>query len=229
MKKAIPIILGLILIAILGIIIYKNSSREDNNIPSTKSVIKEKQTNTIEEIKKEVNATADTNMYHVEEEYDGRKILQIKPDIQYDTVLAGILKNGKPKEIEEILKNRPTKSGIWVAEQCRQNFLKLLKDNNLNGYEIDKQGYLIQNNGNNDKLNKTIKSDKLFIIDMSGKCYTRDEISGEIIEYPFEEMDPYQILEKYDNSNSSIIVVTTNSRRKISNKEIFEEILLNLE
>ena len=54
------------------------------------------------------------------------------------------------------------------------------------------------------KLDNIIKSDKQFIIDISGKCYVRDEMSGDIVEYPFEKMDPNQIMELYKNDNGGI-------------------------
>ena len=228
MKKTIICII--VLFIILGAILYI-SSREKNEKLSTTNVIATQDTNIIEQIKNETEATADTNMYQIQEEYDGRKILQIKPDIQFDTVLSGILKNGEPKEteIQEILKQRPTKNGIWISKQSREEFLNLLKQNNQIGYEIDENGYLVKKDGNNDKLNKAINSPTLYIIDISGTCFSRDEMSGKIVEYPFEEMDPSQIIETYETENSTIILVTNNSKGKISSKEIFEEITMNLQ
>lgn len=44
-------------------------------------------------MKKEINATGNTDIYQVEKEKDGRKILQIKPQIQFNVDLAGIIKN----------------------------------------------------------------------------------------------------------------------------------------
>ena len=74
-----------------------------------------------------------------------------------------------------------------------------------------------------------LKSDKQFIIDISGTCYVRDEMSGDIVEYPFEKMDPNQIMELYKNDNSTILEISTNSKGKISNVDILKTIILNLE
>ena len=91
---------------------------------------------------------------------------------------------------------------------------------------------LKQNNGNLKENNKiienAIESSNLYIIDISGSSYVRDEISGQIVEYPFEKMAPYQILDIYNNENATIIEITTNKDNKISSKEILEEILQNL-
>lgn len=228
-NKNIFIIIFCILIVILialGLFLMGKNRRDSNN--GISSINKE------EEIvsENEINATANISMYEIQEEYDGRKIIQIKADIQYETILAGILKNGMPKEdeISKILKNRPTKSGIWISKQSRDVFLNLLKTNNISGYEIDEDGYLYKlNNANNQKINTAIQSNKLYIFDILGKVYQRDELSGEIIEYPFEEMEPDQILENYSINNSSIIEITTNSRGILTDKEILEEVLLNIE
>ena len=129
------LLIATICILIVSIVVFwlynkKEKDREDNqNFFEETEKLSEEDTNIVEEIKNTINATANTDMYQIDEEYDGRKIIQIKSDIQYDTVLAGILKNGCPQEneIEEILKSRPNKSGIWVTKNSQENFLNLLK------------------------------------------------------------------------------------------------------
>lgn len=90
-------------------------------------------TEEVEKIKKEINATANTDIYRIEEEPGGRKILQIKPEIQFNVDLAGIIKNGEPEENElnEILKKIPNTTGIWISNQSRETFLGLLKNNGI--------------------------------------------------------------------------------------------------
>lgn len=239
-NKKITIIISTIaiILAIIIITIVLNIKRSRENSISTTNKLKEQEIEdieTIENIKNEINATANTNMYQIEEEYDGRKIIQMKPDIQYDTVIAGIIKNEKPKEeeIENLLKSRPNRNGIWISNQSKQKFIELLKKNNIENFEIDDKGYLYQkekdNSENSKKIQKAISSQKLFVIDISGRCYERDEISGEITEYPFEEMDPSQVLEVYSIDNSSILEITTNSKKILSEKEILQDILFNIE
>lgn len=212
-------ILGIISLIVIAVIVFYNPFEKEETV---KNVEDKTDKNVINEIKSKINATGDSNIYQIEEEYDGRKILQIKPNIQFETALAGILKGEKPskEEVQELLQNRPTKSGIWISKSSRDKFLKLLQDNGINEYRIQEDGYLSYNN--------SIYGDKLYVIDISGTSYVRDEISGEIVEYPFEKMEPYQILDIYNNESSVILEVTTNEKGKLSNQEILKEILANI-
>lgn len=236
MKKKIAIILGIIFIVIILFFIFQNVSNNENNkneSNDTENSIKYDE-NVIEEIKNEINATGSTDIYQVEEEYDGRKIIQVRPNIQFDTALAGILKGSKPQEneIENLLNNRPDKNGIWISENSREKFLNLLKENNIVDYDIDEKGYLTkqqENDNESQKLDNAIKSNKLYIIDINGKSYIRDDISGEIVEYPFEQMDPYQAVDVYENEGNIIIEITTNENNKLSNAEILDLTIQNMQ
>ena len=222
--SVIAIIVILIIINIIGIKkIEPREQNEENIIANDK--------NLINEIKEEINATGDTNIYEVKKEYDGRKIIQIKPNIQFETALAGILKNAmfEEDEIETLLENKPKYNGIWISNNSREKFLELLEKNNIDNYIIDENGYLkLEKTNNNQQEENAIKSDNLYIIDITGTSYIRDEITGNITQYPFEKMDPYQILNTYDNENATILEITTNEKNKVSNKEILQEILQNI-
>lgn len=216
------ILLGIILIIIsitIGIIIYKiNKPKElpvkvevdtdnKNEISSTDK--------TIEEIKDETGATADNDIYEVQKEYDGREILSIKPDVQFETVLAGILENGKPsKEDIEKLDLSKFHKGVWISETSRNKLLQILKKCEIENFEIDGEGYLYKKEDSENeyslKLEKLINSEKLTIIDIKGICYIRDDMTGEIVEYPFKDMDPYQICENFETDGGKIIIITTN-------------------
>ena len=105
---------------------------------------------------------------------------------------------------------------MWISESSREKFMELLNSNNIVDFEITNEGYLKCNKQENlteqeEKLKDMAESDKLYVIDVSGKTYQRDYISGEVIEYPFEEMDPYQVLEPYEIENSIILGVTSNT------------------
>lgn len=237
-RNIILIIIGIcILIGIVVIFIKLTTQNkkevENENVASEEIDIYDK--NVINEIKNEINATADTDMYQIENEYDGRQILQIKPKVQFQTVLAGIIKNDKPleEEIQGLIENKPTKNGVWIAKPSRQTFLNLLKDNEISNYAINEEGYLHQIEESNQEEAKKLKvatqSNQLYVLDISGTCYTRDDLSGEIIEYPFEKMEPYQAVNTYEDNNNKILVITTNEKGKLSNQEILKDILLNLE
>lgn len=246
MKKRKCIIIGvIILIIIVGLIIFFstrssddifNNSKQENvaNVSNNfeENVITEEEIKEVENIKNEINATGDTDIYQIEEEYDGRKILQVKPEVQFDVDLAGIIKASIPQEdeIDELLEQAPSNNGIWISEQSRESFSKFLRNNNINNFTISNEGYLqIDDNAeNSDAINKLINminSDKLYIINMTGIAYERDYISGEIVEYPFEDMDPYQVVEPYQKENKIILEITTNKNKKLTEKEILETII----
>ena len=234
MKKNILIVLllAIVVVIVIGLIFNNKKENSDQNILQNEiksdefmNRIVSTDSNEINAIKNEINATGQTDIYQIEEEYDGRKIIQVKPDVQYQVALAGIIKNGIPAEdeINTILEQAPNSSGMWISESSREKFMELLNSNNIVDFEITNEGYLKCNKQENlteqeEKLKDMAESDKLYVIDVSGKTYQRDYISGEVIEYPFEEMDPYQVLEPYEIENSIILGVT-------SNKEILDAII----
>ena len=248
MKKRNYIIIGMIiLVVVIGIVIYLfvrndkkvlDNSEQNNTVDNTitnnteDDIVTEEEIEEIEDIKNEINATGNNDIYQVEEEYDGRKILQVKPDVQFDVDLAGIIKSSIPKksEITGLLRQAPNNNGIWISEQSRESFSNLLRNNNIDNFTISEDGYLqIDSNlENSDVINKLINminSDKLYIINMTGIAYERDYISGEIVEYPFEDMDPYQIIESYQKENKIILEITTNKNKQLTEKEILETII----
>lgn len=242
MKKNILIVLLLVIVVVIAIVLIFNNKKENsdqnilqNEIQSDEFVNRMVSTdaNEINAIKNEINATGETDIYQIEEEYDGRKIIQVKPDIQYQVALAGIIKNGIPAEdeINTILEQAPISSGMWISESSREKFIELLNSNNIVDFEITNEGYLKCNKQENlteqeEKLKNMAESNKLYVIDMSEKTYQRDYITGEIIEYPFEDMDPYQVIEPYDTENAIILGVTANKDNRLSNQEILNTIVV---
>ena len=155
-KKALIICMIVVLIIILAIFMIKlnnlgKDDKKNNDIENTALVESKNNeenvnanfidnsssyqytTEEVEKIKKEINAIANADIYRIEEEPGGRKILQIKPEIQFNVDLAGIIKNGEPEENElnEILKKLPITTGIWISNQSRETFLGLLKNNGI--------------------------------------------------------------------------------------------------
>ena len=215
------------------VMVSENNVTNENAEDNTSIVDQDTSNQNVEEIenmKNEINATGNTDIYYVDEEYDGRKILQVKPDVQFDVDLAGIIKNTMPEEneISELVGKAPTDNGIWISEQSRERFSDLLKNNNINDFSISDDGYLqINNSENNDMANKLvnmINSNNLYIINITGIAYERDYISGEITEYPFEDMDPTQAVEPYQKDNKIILEVTTNKMKELTESEILDAI-----
>ena len=121
---------------------------------------------------------------------------------------------------------------IVINDGSKDNTEKILQENNINNFSINKNGYLESNKKDiqteqEKQLKEMIDSNKLYIIDMSGKTYQRDYLTGEIVEYPFEDMDPYQIIEPYKIENSAILAITSNKENKLEQKEILDAILQN--
>ena len=222
MKKIIIILICIILLTSFILLKYFNKLKNKTyiNINTSKE--------TIEKIKNETGASAKTELYGIVKEYDGREVLVIKPEIQFKTVLAGILKNAKPTidEANNVNLNNFQQKGIWISKDSREKFIEILKKCNINNFKIDEEGYLriveISNNEYAKELEELTKQNQLLIIDIKGTCYIRDEMTGEIIEYPFKDMDLLQVCEKFEMINSKIIEITTN---EINSINILEEIL----
>lgn len=224
MKKNIKIIVLICIILLTLFILLKYFYKLKNKPYININTSREK----IEKIKNETGASAETEMYGIVNEYDGREVLVIKPEIQFKTVLAGILKNAKPTidEADNVNLNKFKKKGIWISKDSREKFVEILEKCNIDNFKIDEEGYLrIANISNNEyarKLEELTKKNQLLIIDIKGTCYIRDEMTGEIIEYPFKDMDLLQVCERFEITDSKIIEITTN---EINTINILEEIL----
>lgn len=220
MRGKVIISVILIIIALLVVFVVKNLEEEQSTENSASVKEDTENEKTIEELKTEIGATASEDIYEIQQEYDGREILTIKPNEQYNTVLAGILKNGQPsiQEIEQLDLSK-FKKGIWISEVSRDKVLQILKKCKLENFDIDKEGYLYKKEDSTNeysvKLENLINSNELTIIDITGTCYIRDEMTGEVVEYPFKDMDLYQICERYNTEGSSIIIITTNPVKEI--------------
>ena len=130
---------------------------------------------------------------------------------QYQIALAGTIKNEKPleSEIEEIISEIPNEEGIYITEESREQFRQILDE-----YGISEQ-----------QLEEKLEKGKRYIIDITDTCYIRDEISNEIIEYPFVELDSTQICEPFENGNDVLLCINSNKDNKLMVQEIIEAIL----
>ena len=245
-KKIIIIVLIVILLVVAGIIISnifnKNEEEKNNNtntanleVPNVeidKNQVDYDEDATVNELKDFTGASGDSDLYEVATEYDGRKVLKIKDNKQYDVAMAGIIKQGKPEfsEIDSLKEKVPNKSGIWISESSRNNFLDLLEDQTNSRYKINEEGYLeiedkSSQNDIDKKLEELISSDKQFAFDIPGTDYTIDSVTGEIVENPFEQLDSYQAFDYVANDGSYIIVITTNKENALQKSEILNSII----
>lgn len=239
MKCSLLLLTILIVISISGIIIMKlNIKKQNINVEWNNEFYKvdKNETNyndnaTVEELKENMGMEAESNLYEITEEYDGRKTLNIKANILYKVAFAGIIKKDKPtfEEIDEIFeKNYPDKNGIWVSEQSRDIFLNLIKENSSTEFEINKDGYLVVSDEANsnyaNKIKEIINSNKKIIVDINSFDYEVDAVTGEIVEYPFQQLGDY--LDIITNDNDKIIVLTAN--KNINSEEIIKEFVNNI-
>ena len=237
LKKIILILILLALIVIGSIVLankkkIKNVNENDNkqieeNTPNVEekenyNIPESEKEQIIEEIKENVGATGDNALYEVKQGYDNQKTISIKSSVKYKVAFAGIIKNGQP--------NHPQKAGIWIYEKDRKSFLDLLKNITKSEYEITSDGYLKitdskSTNENDKKIQKIINGDKLFVIRISSICYIIDDITGEILDYNFEQIDEYQTYEYFKDEDKMIIFITQNKEKQLEEKEIIQSII----
>jgi len=235
-KKIIILMIILVILLAIGFFIIKKLQKEERFIyenEDTENIINNNET--IEELKKETGADGNTQIYEVQTEYDGRKVLAIKADLKYKVALAGMLKGTKPtyNELDEIITaNAPKDTGIWVSDNSREKVTKFLEQNSFlkSKYYIDNNGYIKVENKNNQsdidkRLEKLINSDNQYIINISSVCYIVDSITGEILDYNFEKMDKFQTYQYFQDDKLMILFVNENSNSQLTNDEIFESVI----
>lgn len=201
---------------------------------TNKNEIEYQENTTVEDLKTQTGVTANNEIFEIEEEYDGRKVLTVKPSLKYKVAFAGMIKNSIPKmnEIDKISEESlPQYTGIWIEKNSRNKILQLVNGENTNSkYYIDEQGYLKINQKNNQndndrKIENAINNDKQYILDISSVCYIIDNVTGEILDYNFEKMDSYQTYEYFKDDNRMIIFINENSSNQLTEKEILESVI----
>lgn len=190
---------------------------------------------TLEQLKEEYKIIGADEIYQIETEDDGRKVVTIRPSIEYKVAFCGMIKNSKPEfaEIDSVFeKNNPTKNGIWIKSDDREKVLKYLNNNeSLKAeYNVNEEGYLeiIRNNNETDidkKIQKLINGNKQYVFCISSICYMVDVVTGEIVDNPYNELEEYQTYEYFKDEERMIIFITENKENKMTNEEIFKSIL----
>lgn len=234
------IIFLIILIILFTFLQHKKEKNENNQIEANileevdKNQISYQENATIDELKNEVGAIGNTDIYEIQQEYDGRNIITVKANIKYKVAFAGMIKSSTPKmdELDEILnENHPKENGIWVEKQSREKILEIFNNDKVySKYIIDDEGYLkIQEknnqNENDKKLERIINGNKQYIIDISSVCYIVDDVTGEILDYNFENMDKYQTYEYFEDNDKMIIFVTQNKTNILTKENIFNSVI----
>lgn len=238
-KKIIICLILIIAILIIFFITRKNvESGSEEQIPSLPIDYSEKNNENDEKNKEEVikiledqGLQANENIYELAQEYDGREVVVVKSSIKYKVALAGSIKRQKPEfsEINNILENAPKHTGIWVPESSREKFLDIIKDITKAIYSINEDGFLTQKetwmmNSYDQSISKMLNDEKLHIFDISSLTYLVDEVTGEIQEYPFEEMDPYTEYEYFSDDDKEIFIISEGKEGKVNSKDCLVKI-----
>lgn len=224
MKKR-EVILGIILVValfLIGIILTLTNQKEEEQ--------------KIDNLKDETGAIGDSTIYETQKDsYDGREVLTVKPSIKYKVAFAGMIKKAIPtfEELDSIYQeNYVAKNGIWIEKDSKEAMMKILNDKEIfqSQYAINEEGYVIvekenQANEKDKRLQAAIRGKKQYLISISSICYIVDNITGEILDYSFEDMDKYQIYEYFEDGNKDILFITENKENQLSKEEIINSIL----
>ncbi len=235
LKKRIIYVLIIIILLITCLCIIINKKQDPNNTLNEQENIEK-----IEEVKEETGATGNSDIYEVQEDKTtNTEIVTVKANIKYKVAFAGMIKQSKPAfgEIDKIFEeNYPKKNGIWIENNSRNKILEEMNNSNMfnSKYSINKDGYLViekENtlNENDKKIKNIINGKKQYIFSISSLCYIVDDITGEILDYSFEDMDKYQTFEYFEDENKKIIFITENKSNQLKENEIIESVLNILE
>lgn len=245
-KKILAIVVGfIVLIGICICVLLFQRKNRDNEMQNTtgyldleidKNQIAYNENATIDEIKEDTGISGNNEIYELQTEFDGRRVLVVKANIKYKVAFAGMIKNDLPQmnELDTILEeNFPKNNGVWVNAGSRDKLLKLINNSTkLNSkYSINDDGYIIITEKNNQtdldkKFESTINNNQSSnILSVSSVCYTIDDVTGKIIDNDFEFMDKYQTYDYFEDENKKIIFITENKEEQLPIDEIIESVI----
>ena len=228
------IILILIVIGIIYLVKKQDSKTElENNYKNFKEEsIMYDENATIDDLKEEYNIEGNSDLYEIQTEYDGRKVLAIKANENYKVAFSGLIKKSKTtiEEATQIFNEQhPTQNGIWIEPQSREKIVNDLNELFQSKYEVDEKGYLViteyQSSENDEILKQMIEGEKQYILGISGTTYYIDALTGEIFDNPYEEFDSSQTYSYFTDDNKIIIYIPENNDNHLEKQEIYESIL----
>ncbi len=191
-------------------------------------------TDDVEKLKEQMGLTAPSDIYEISEEFDGRKTLNVKAEILYKTAFVGIVNQEKPEmeNLDKVFETKyPTRSGIWISERAKEKIVKILNENLQTKYSVDTDGYLniadnSKQNEKDKKIEQIIKSNKKIILDICDFDYEVDNVSGEIVEYPFSQLG--DTIDIVNNNEDKILVISESKMENVSNNDIIENLIDNI-
>lgn len=136
-NKIIMIIIAII--SFLTVIYLITSPKKKNQEPPQKQA-------SISELKYEIGAMGEEDLYETKKDEKGKEVLAIKKELLYKVALAGILKKQKPtfEELDETIKqaNLKSESGIWISQEARKDIASMLQDYLKDSYQINEERLL---------------------------------------------------------------------------------------
>lgn len=250
-KKIIIAITIIIIVIILGIALYLNSkqtNKEQNTevneisenviqdyLNTKENSVMYKDDATLGELKEEYKITGEDDLYCIGTESDGRKVINVKPDIDYKVAFCGMINKEMPnlKDINKIYEEKaPTKNGIWININDREKIVNYLNNNSKlkAEYEVDQEGYLkitkTEDLSSTDEvIRKIIEGNKQYVLSISSKCYMVDVVTGEIVENRYNDLEEYQTYEYFQDGDKIIIFISENLENRMTNDEIFDSLI----
>lgn len=204
---------------------------EENKVENNET--EEIENTDVQELKKATGVTGDSDIYEIQTEFEGQKILAVKKSVRFKVAFAGMIKKdiSQQTEVNEIFNNNySNKKGIWVENNSKEKVLELFNAQNSNKYYINSEGYLQVKDRDSQseidkKIEKAISGNKTIILDVSSICHIVDDMTGKILDYNFEENDKYQTHEYFEDDNSLIIFITENKENQVDKNKILNNIV----
>lgn len=227
-KNIIVYILLIIIWIVFNIIFFKinTSSEKINNTSEDVGTVEQNlevsnailyNSGSIDDLKDKYKFTGNSDLYEIDTDDDGRKIINIKGSINYKVAFAGLILNQKPnmEDIDVIFnENHPTKNGMWINKKDRESILEYLNntDKFYSKYSIDNDGYLkinekVRQTDLDKKLEEIINGSEQYVVSISELCYMVDSVTGEIIDNPYNDLDKYQEYEYFEDDNKKIFFI----------------------
>lgn len=239
------LILMFIISLIIVMVLIKDNQKEKDRVfineyeEIDKNQISYNKNSTVNELKKENGIKGNSDIYEIQTEYDGRKVLTVKANLKFKVAFCGLITRDLPKieELEKVFQeNIPQKNGIWIENYSKDKIVKLINDSEKTNskYAISGDGYLyiVEKNTQTEldkKIEKIINGNKLNVLAKSSVCYIVDTVTGEILDYNFEKMDKYQTYEYFEDNDKKIIFITENSGNQLYDEDILEDMVNLLE
>lgn len=220
-KKKIIILIVLLIVIIIGIRLFLNKKDKSKTDISYISNID------MDTLKTDKGISVSNDIIEIVEEYDGRKSIAIKGQYLFEIGLIdyyqknydnlNIVENTDitSTELEQSFKIAKdaiivNNGGVIIPPKDQQSILQIINKNSTCDYWCDENNYLKiseeeKKSEFDNKLIEKINSNSNTIIITYEKDYLSiDEVTGQIVKYPYYDLDPYCEYDVVKNDNIEI-------------------------